>query len=68
LVKEIEELRAEVKELKDKNQKGNLSEYETYYLNRQESQLRNRQSKLEKLTNLVNNSNSNSNSNDFPVG
>ena len=63
LVKEVEELRTEVKELKDQKQKGNLSEYQTYYLNRQESQLRIRQSKLEQLRNIVNSSSSN-----FPTG
>jgi len=67
LVKEIQELRTEVKELKEKKEKGNLSEYETYYLNRQESGLRNRQSKLEQLRNVFNNNNNSSSSN-FPTG
>jgi predicted RNase H-like nuclease (RuvC/YqgF family) len=62
LVKEIQELRAEIKEQK---QKGNVSEYQSYYLNRQESQLKDREQKLEKLSSIVN---SNSNSNNFPTG
>jgi len=63
LVKEIEELKVEVRELKNKN---NRSEYENYYLDRQESDLRNMQSKLGQLRNVI--SNSNSNSSDFPIG
>jgi len=66
LVEEIQVLKTEVQELKNKE---NRSEYENYYLNRQESQLNHKQSELEKLRGVVNsNSNSNSNSNNFPVG
>ncbi|MCE8164102.1 MAG: DnaJ domain-containing protein [Candidatus Moeniiplasma glomeromycotorum] len=62
LVEEIQVLKIEVQELKNKE---NRSEYENYYLSKQEDQLNYKQSELEKLRGVVN---SNSNSNDFPVG
>jgi regulator of replication initiation timing len=64
LTKEIQELKTEIQGLKNKE---NRSGYENYYLNKQESQLRDRQAKLEKLRE-INSSNSSNSSNDFPVG
>jgi curved DNA-binding protein CbpA len=66
LVEEIQVLKIEVQELKNKE---NRSDYENYYLSKQEGQLNYKQSELEKLRGFVDsNSNSNSNSNNFPVG
>ncbi|KLL05209.1 MAG: molecular chaperone DnaJ [Mycoplasmataceae bacterium RV_VA103A] len=67
LAKEIEELKAEIQELKNKE---NRSEYENYYLSRQESRLNSSESKLEQLRSVISNSNvgRESNSNDFPTG
>jgi len=61
LVEEIQELRTEIQQLKKEN---NNSEYHTYYLNRQESQLRDRESRLEQIKDIIN---SNPNSNNFPT-
>jgi curved DNA-binding protein CbpA len=65
LVEEIKELKAEIKELKEQKERGNFSEYQDYLLGKQESQLRNKEQKLEQIKNILN-SNSNSNSN-FPT-
>ncbi|CAG8471888.1 14316_t:CDS:10 [Cetraspora pellucida] len=67
LEREVEELKAEIQELKNKE---NRSEYENYYLSRQESRLNSSESKLEQLRSVISNSNvgRESNSNDFPTG
>jgi len=51
-------------------EKDNLSEYETYYLNRQESLLKDKKSKLNQLREVIKNTGSetsNANKDKFPI-